>query len=694
MSNILNKKNIAVFFGMVIAAFFLSYYFFKSIDATKYEFSFIFYELTILLLMLYGVVINNNRINIVLKWNCFAVIGVLGYSILTYGQTFIHSDIATSNALIRTQLESGSFIPDNWAYGNGEIWIIAPQTFCYPFVILMKNQSLARELGALTTLLFCCVVIYWFSKKVLKMDIWMLVIPLSTIYMYSRGTADVSLYQNAYNLTFALNLIVLGAFFVAIKDHDKTYSVIYVITALLCGLSTTRYYVEFLLPALISLVLYYVIAKDKELDTLWLVKKLLLIILPMIGGNIIRIIALKGKFIVSGEQELLFADSIEECFDNFRVAIANCFDCFGFPQSVQVASLDGMVGLCAIGICILIVFIFPIVLLLSIKSESFLVRIMTLFVCCHNLIMVAIVSLCGKNSSRYMLTSIYFSIFLSSIYIVKYLFSETKTKVLVILAMVITSCVMASGWVYRSYGWLDKLQEKKIEASTLVELGLDNYKGYATYWTSNSLEVYSDMQLKIGSVSTTENTYQPFSPFFWLDDTTQLKETKGKGSYLVLSLEETDLYGERAKELYGPVDKEIALPEYNVYVWSYDIAENNFSGACFGEKDVLKYMLINGESIGADTEVEMHMGDLLYGPYINLPAGNYEIYVNVQGGNEEQCKIKYDCGEKELCYTELHEGENVLPFSIESDIQNVEIICMCERSDYIIKSIRIKSDTN
>src|SRR6185295_1334815 len=48
----------------------------------------------------------------------------------------ISSDAAVTLLLARHILDTGSLLPGDWYYGNGDLWIIGPQLFSLPFVAL------------------------------------------------------------------------------------------------------------------------------------------------------------------------------------------------------------------------------------------------------------------------------------------------------------------------------------------------------------------------------------------------------------------------------------------------------------------------------------------------------------------------------------------------------------------------------
>ena len=106
----------------------------------------------------------------ILKIFCVFCICSAVYSILTYGQSHIHGDIATASLLTKAQLDHGSLFPRSWCYVNGDLWVISIHSFVAPFALLLQNQSLARMLGSAALVLASVFVIIRHSKTAFHDD--------------------------------------------------------------------------------------------------------------------------------------------------------------------------------------------------------------------------------------------------------------------------------------------------------------------------------------------------------------------------------------------------------------------------------------------------------------------------------------------------------------------------------------------
>lgn len=123
-----NKRNAYIIVGIIAADVFVTI-FAKLLhnSFSIFELMIIFYEIGLLFTFLYlfkADKIKRDIIN-VMKLSCTMIFGVVVYSILTIGQTNIHSDTATATLLAQTELRYISFFPKSWCYANGAIWVLS-----------------------------------------------------------------------------------------------------------------------------------------------------------------------------------------------------------------------------------------------------------------------------------------------------------------------------------------------------------------------------------------------------------------------------------------------------------------------------------------------------------------------------------------------------------------------------------------
>ena len=509
-----------------------------------------------------------------LKFGCLVCIAVVSYSILTKGQTMIHGDSATASLLTKAQLEHGSFFPRSWYYVNGDIWILSLQTLVAPFVLLLKDQSLARMLGSLAVVLFTAWMVYLHSKKAYENDSWLLAVPL--LFVFLSGERDMMLYQVAYTpqMVFLIAGMMWGFRVYRSTPRKRDYFCLGVLVILLVA-GGVRHLAETVLPLwLTCMVLNYLDVRSRAVQDwkqIWKewIRLTLAIMLPAVIGLAIHVFLKRTLHLVnSAHNSLVLVNSLKECADNVVVYTANLFDCFGFKGGAELVSLEGIWSMCSVVMCIIVVFLVPVLQAMKLKQEEAYVKFFYAFSVIHNLIMfVLAVFLKGKDESRYLLTSIFAWILLSSRYIYVYWIRQKHFEKyiwtgLFLIATVIGCMSLATN----SDGWEDALASKEQVSEQLMEHGLT--KGYGSFWTALGYEVYSDFGIQMGGLEMYDDE---FIAHFWLIDG-EVFTPEDTGTFLILTEEENQRYTDFLPETFEkPVDY-FEINGNHIYVFDYDIA--------------------------------------------------------------------------------------------------------------------------
>lgn len=510
----------------------------------------------------------------VLKLVCLICMIVAVYSILTYGQTLIHGDTATASLLTKAQLKYGQFFPENWYYVNGDIWVISLQLFVAPFVVLLKDQSLARVLGSALLITVTAWVMYLHSKKAYGNESWVLAVPL--LFVFLAGDRDMILYQAAYTLEMVY--LIAGAVLAfriyegACKTRDYVLICIFLVASIVSGI---RYVAEILLPLwLTCMVLNYLMMRNREqLDWMQAWKEwtrlTFAIFVPAVIG-LVGYVYLNStlNMIDTAKNSLALVSTLEDCMENVRHYVIGMFKCFGFRGGARLISLNGLWSMCSVIMCSIVVFVVPVLQARKIKQESAYVKFMFTFGMIHNLVMFTVtVFLEGKNLTRYLLTSVFVWILISARYIYVYWINQKHFEKIVWTGLfTIASILGCTVLGAHSVKWEKHLEEKMTVVSVLREKGLT--KGYADFWEAYAYEIYSDFELRFGGLNTDEDD---FSAHFWLTDGAVFTPEE-TNTFLLLTEEENQQYSPILSDKF---EKPIDYFEFNgnhVYVYDYDIA--------------------------------------------------------------------------------------------------------------------------
>ena len=542
---------------------------------TQYELLFVNTLVSILLAFLFLPVFRKETISpsFFLKVSCLLVMALVVYSNLTFGQTGIHADASTASLLTRAQLRHRDFFPDTWYYGNGDIWVFSSQTFTAPFVMLLKNQSLARMLGSS---LLCCATagaIYFHNKKGFGSNAWMIAIPL--LFLFISGERDMIMYEAAYLTQMLLMSVVPFLGYKVYKNtaNKWTHMVFYLILIILM-MGGIRFMAEQILPVWCTCIvlIYAEIRNREEIDWKGIffkcVRFSVSILLPAIVGLAIYVLLKRTHNVVySANGSIVFNNSIKACLDTVSVYIFNLFFCFGFTGNAYLISVDGILNMISVIMCLLVMVVVPVLQARKLKEESEYVQYFFVFAVIHNILMfVMIVLFVAKTNTQYVLTSIFANMIVSARYIYVYWIRQKHFEKYIWTALFLfASLVGCVDVVSDSIGWEEKVLSKKAVQQQLVDRGLT--KGYGEFWTVYGQELYSDFQIQYGGLS-----YYDGIPtkFVWLVDATVF-EPEDKDTFLILSdYEHKDVAPNIPSLFEEPIDY-FVLDGYHVYVFDYDI---------------------------------------------------------------------------------------------------------------------------
>lgn len=513
----------------------------------------------------------------VLKLICVEGIAVAVYSILTYGQTIIHSDTATATLLSESILKHHSFFPRTWNYVNGDIWVLNNGLFCILPTMVFSNQSFARAIGSFVFVLIVIAGVAYQSKKMFKNECWLLSVPILLVCMY--GSGDMILYQAAYTGGILWIAICPMLLYKSVDDGKKLnlrYYIPYGIITILLLMGGIRMMAEQTVPLLGAIVITYIINNNDVNKVTWkehikpLVYALLGVIVPSVMGyGIYKWLVTWHNVNNTVSNQMVFVDSINTVGKNVVGLISGFYDCFGYSGSVNLVSILGIRNMISIILATLVCFVIPILQYVKFQKETKEIQFFLVFGLIHNAIMIILAVFTGKGASRYLLTSIFFLVIVSAHYVYHYWFDNKKivSSVLVgcfAIAMVVEGTALAE----TSTGWVNSLKAKKEFNQTLLSKGLE--KGYASYWNAYTNEVYSDLNIQYGGINITESG---ITPFRWLVDD-EVYTDENINTFLLLDESENQYITPILDTIGDTLTDSFTLDGMYVYVFDHDLARD------------------------------------------------------------------------------------------------------------------------
>lgn len=613
-----------------------------------------------------------------LKASAMAAMAVGAYSIMTYGQTNLNSDTATATLLARSILESRSLFPSTWNYANGEIWFLNNSLFCLLPSSLLKDQSLARMIGSFTFVLVAILGVMLQSEKFFRAKSWLIAVPIIMVFLF--GMEEFSLFQTAYTgqlLWIALGSTFLFAVYADGSRRQRGWNLLfYGVLMTLLTMSGVRALAEQTVPALgtcfLMLCLKYA---DEQSDFRVLAKKALFlfagILLPAVLGLIIYKWLCSWHIMnVTSLSTTGFSASLETIWHNIGLTIIDFFSCFGYVGNVELLTVPGIRNFVSVIMCVLICLVVPVLQGRVLKKEPDEIRFFFFFTVIHNLIMILLAVFFDKNEPRYLLTSVYCFVLLSSRYIYVYWIGQKNFRQYVWTGLfVLATAVECLGVLAECAGWTTALAQQEALSRELESRGLT--KGYATYWNAYSNEVYSDLKIRFGAVTLEENG---FACMYWLVDDSAFTPAAGKETFLLLSQEEEESLTGSVSDYLGEPTETFSFDNMIVYVFDHDIAGDLINALRDGV--VLPYemrLTKDGGTVGRE-RLKILPGGISFGPYGTLQEGEYLI--SFDGANLDEGLYEIDSLTKSnlIRWEELERTEDTIlvKLSLSGLTDNVE----------------------
>lgn len=587
------------------------------------------------------------------------------YCLFTYGRAHIQADNAQSVRYAKAVLEDKSLFPRTWNFNNGEFYFFNSMTLAVIAEIVIGNQSLAVVIGSLITIALAVLGIIWFSRQVYEKESWLIAVPLFLVFLSSDQARYMIIYQAAYTMQMVAITLVFGLLYVwykktAGKSYRNRYLVIHFLLLFMMTVGGPRYLAEYTLPIIIAYVFMYyrqirdVLITEERVEIIALTKFLLAVVIPSLLGIIAyKLLLTNHSMVGNGIDSAVLADSLTEVFSNFMASVENCLVIFGYVGGASLVSLTGLKSMIAVVISLIICVIVPILQAIDIRKEEQSVQLYYAFGLAHNLILFILTVFCSKTSERYLLSSVFVWIIVSSRYLYDRLLSRKKYKaVLWGTLFVVATIIELLALGVSTKGWKQGLESQERVCQELQARGLT--QGYASYWTGYPFQVYSDNDIEFGGVQLSERTV---TKYYCLNSDKVFERDTDK-SFIMLTKEEDESFRAGVSIQLGDWIDDFVIEDvylcnnfeglYNktdliVYVFDYDIATKMSDGIHDGIIDVSELYF---NWIGTRTEGEIYLsnGGQVFGPYSRIEPGQYTL--TYEGFGFDFCTVDVYSDEK------------------------------------------------
>ena len=131
----------------------------------------------------------------------------------------LHSDTATAVLLAREQLRTGQWFPSSWNYGQ-DIWVLSLNLLVLPFLAILKDMVLSRQLAVVVQTMIIIVLVYQFVRRIVSKEAGLLA-AVAAVVPISASVTEYYFYQATYN---SQGLEMLVAFLLLYELIEKKCS--------------------------------------------------------------------------------------------------------------------------------------------------------------------------------------------------------------------------------------------------------------------------------------------------------------------------------------------------------------------------------------------------------------------------------------------------------------------------------------
>lgn len=616
------------------------------------------------------------------------VILLLTVYMFTGSRLMFHSDSASAVTLSMEMIRTGSIWPESW-FGSTGIYITH-----YPIWLALHfvdDLMLAKSIGQMVWLGFFLIGIVLLSRKVLKNNSWICIVPLLCTY-FSNVQYDMIFVQDAYVGTLCLMFYTASAYVVAIKsfttwewDYRKLLLFFIVLLATCSvGIILLQAVVVPILGASIWMYLQNNYKKTYGNIDISALRRLLAIIggivLTAIAGCLIYFYAAERTHLAGNPEMTTLVSSFQQIGDNLSLLIQSFFLIAGLCNDISIFSVNGILSIGRLAVFTMCTLILPVFAYKKYRVERPEIQFFFVFTVVHVLevLVLLIVTDGGLDvdaTGRYLLTSFILLQIVGIYYVYTYCL-QSENLLSALTALVASVFAVASMFTVCKdiVGYKDQYAEMKGVSQFLLQHDLDY--GYATFWNAGKNTVLSNGKVQINGVSVNRNQV---SPYYWLTSKDWYESDYYQGdTFLLLTSNEMEEYAPSGLEdtVLGLPDEQLNYKDYTVLVYHYNIAENRFNGPLDDLKNyVPNSMTVSDPSmVQEDQTILIQPGQIMYGPYIDLGAGNYELTVTTELEETQKLKITADAGKEELLSADLKDGTTVIPFTLNSDKTQVEFV--------------------
>ncbi|MDD3220914.1 MAG: hypothetical protein PHG07_00830 [Lachnospiraceae bacterium] len=557
----------------------------------------------------------------------------------------VHSDTATAVLLAKEQLRTGQWFPSSWNYGQ-DIWVLSLNLIVLPFLAVLKDMVLSRELAVVVQTVIILVLMYQFVKRIASKEAGLLA-AVAAVVPISAAVTEYYFYQATYN---SQGLEMLVAFLLLYpllaKECSKNKRILYNILLVLWMINLNsngpRYLAVLIVPLLCALALYVLIeTKFDFIKCFKDYKKYIFEILVICGGTVLGLgvyVFLCGHLnYMPGQVEMSFV-SAEDASKRLLAVLASYFKLYGAAGINGILTIRGMIIFLKFVYMVISCVVAPIMLAKNYsKLTSGFQKIFLLFTGVVEVIILYLLvfgSLSGNE--RYIIVLYFCGIIMLALFYQQFIRKNINLAYLAVVCFFVplTLGTYITWTAYLTINTQPGVSSREAFTGFLEEHDL--HFGYTEYWLA-----YSNTMLSNGKYELNAVMQSYIKPQLWLNASEHYTSDYYDGRTFIMIPTES-LYRVQ-KPLMDAVKEQYVFESYTVLVYDHNILYDESISTPFPKADgesVIYTLNTPGmyQEVNNDKFIQTEDGSfqstgqsacIAAGPTVDLEPGTYTIEIEL-----------------------------------------------------------------
>ena len=529
---------------------------------------------------------NDIRIKTLNRVLLILILLTVSFNIVFLMRYNFQADSAFFVTLAQEQLRTHSLFPEGMHYSTG-LFILTPNLFVIPFLLITDNLVLARQLAILLLWLFVYIVLYkvFITKKERNNKGFILAGSVFSILYVNSSVVSMHFYQGAYisYLLFLLSFLALMNRIISYKSYNKKYYAGVLALYVLANLGDIRNLIIWGIPGLLAYILFIFLESEKKVELILqkceeitFARVLLNSVLFSFTFYVIMAIIYGNSGSTSSMIELEAKDYGESVYH----ILIGLFNLFGNSYTARVFSGDGLFKLVNFIMAFFLIFIIPVVAVKNYKNmNSQYSRFLVLFSLVSSTFYLFAVFITGAAIylDRYLLP-VYNNIIIVFAVTGSYFLDKIKSYKIAKFGITCVLLYVIASNLFYIYSQKESLVYHKFGYFAAGEEGLTDFLenkglqyGYATFTNAEEYSVLSDNRVRIRSVVFDQGTV---SPVKWLtSDTFYEPDIYVGNTFLMITDDELKKGFPNGINVWGQPKETFIFKKYNIFVYDYNVSK-------------------------------------------------------------------------------------------------------------------------